>query len=121
MEPTEQPTRRTRSGRTVKSVVRYEPEETVFEDDNDYESFSENETESELDTVLEDLDDSDADSYVSESSEESDDESSDDEETEMESVIPEDEYLPDAIVWEDLTDNAETGDESDGESDDDEL
>ena len=104
-------TRRTRSGRTVRSVERYEPDEnTVFEDDVP-------ETESvlsELEHQLTDYEDSDCESYATEDEEDEDTDSDDDEvvDDEVETIVEEDEYLADAIDWDNLTDDAQSGDES---------
>ena len=111
-------TRRTRSGRTVRSVVRYEPDEnTVFEDDAP-------ETESvlsELEHQLTDYEGSDSESYVTEDDDEEDTDSDDDEvvDDEVETIAEEDEYLDDAIDWDNLTDDAQSGDESNGDEDSD--
>ena len=120
----EQPqTRRSRSGRIIKNVVRYEPEEdTVFEDDIDYDTELSDDSSEELETANEMSDESDSyttDEDVSSDEEEEEEEFETEVETETETVV-EQEYLEDAIDWETLTDNAQSGDESDEmDSDDD--
>ena len=114
-----QPIRRSRSGRTIRNVVRYEPEEdTVFEDDNDYETEISDDSDEEVQTDNEMSDESE--SYTTDEDESSDEEELETEvETETETVVEQD-YLEDAINWETLTDDAQSGDESDEmESDDD--
>ena len=111
--------RQSRSGRTIRSVVRYEPEEdTVFEDDVGYDTELTDDSDEELQNCNEMSDESE--SYTTDADE---DESSDEEELETEAeteTVAEQEYLEDAIDWETLTDDAQSGDESDEmDSDDD--
>ena len=114
-----QPTRRSRSGRTIRNVVRYEPEEdTVFEDDVDYDTELSDDSDEELETGNEMSDESE--SYTTDADESSDEEEELETEAETETVAEQD-YLEDAIVWETLTDDAQSCDESDEmDSDDDE-
>ena len=116
----EQPqTRRSRSGRIIRNVVRYEPEEdTVFEDDIDYDTEFSDDSDEELETN-EMSDESDSYTTDEDISSEEEEELETEVETETETVA-EQEYLEDAIDWETLTDNAQSGDESDEmDSDDD--
>jgi len=107
---------RTRYGRTIRNVVRYEPDEdTVFEDDI-YESVSESDSE-DLELELEEFSVCSDNSYVTESDDDSEEESDDDEEEET--VQGTDEYLEDAIDWDRLTEDAGSEDESDCDSDED--
>ena len=116
----EQPqTRRSRSGRIIRNVVRYEPEEdTVFEDDIDYDTEFSDDSDEELETN--EMSD-ESDSYTTDEDISSDEEEELETEVETETeTVAEQEYLEDAIDWETLTDNAQTGDESDEmDSDDD--
>ena len=114
-----QPTRRSRSGRTIRNVVRYEPEEdTVFEDDDGDDTEISDDSNEELETDNEMSDESEG--YTTNEDESSDEEELESEfETETETAVEQD-YLEDAIDWETLTDDAQSGDESDGmDSDDD--
>lgn len=103
----ETPITTTRSGRSVRRVVRYEPDpDTVFEDDTNYsDSSCDIESEEELSEPS-----SESESEIS-SDEDSDD---DDEEEEVETVAEDDQYLEDALDWDRLTENA--GSEADAES-----
>lgn len=119
------PVYRTRSGRVVRQVPRYEPEEdTIFVDaessDSDY---HENQTDLSVDddmdlSMSEDAsDDTDSDSDLGSDSDDSD-------ETSLASLLADEDILMgDVLDWDRLTDDAGSGDEfseADDEYDDDE-
>ena len=107
------PKRSTRSGRTVKAPVRYEPDPNIaLEDDySDTESIGSDEEGYEPEDIIEDEVFSEAECDEDEDEDEDeneDDENEDEDEDEDEGsvVLEEDSEMEDVLDWEHLTDNA---------------
>jgi len=115
------PIRLSRSGRAIRSVQRYEPDpDTVFEDDVGYESLGEMSDGVDGDVSDVESDTSNGSGYTSCESSDGELETELDPETEVETVVSEDDE--DVLDWDRLTEDAGSDDESmdDMESDDDE-